>query len=293
MTDQFTDLKLCPFCGGPLPCATHNMRAPAQAPRRPMPVKHYTGMPGASINGEVIYDWLMDDGSVEAMTASDVAARRAAQSPVAPVDQERLAELQNEAGMYKSLYENAVAQRSSAGTIEALNAARRYLVEEAASSSVWSTIDNAKTVAAIDAALASIDAPQAAQVSAGRASALADEIDAARSLNAETEGDSAHSALRIHAVRQLQEVLWNNRAEIAAYLRLVPAPQEAREPDAWEWRACIGGRWGSWLHLDQPLERFTDRNRFNLDNGTYELRPLYAGATIALSRPEGKTGGAA
>jgi hypothetical protein len=40
----------------------------------------------------------------------------ATQPPAAPVDQERLAELQNEAGMYKSLYENAIAQRSSAGT---------------------------------------------------------------------------------------------------------------------------------------------------------------------------------
>jgi hypothetical protein len=41
---------------------------------------------------------------------------RAARPPAAPVDQERLAELQNEAGMYKSLYENAIAQRSSAGS---------------------------------------------------------------------------------------------------------------------------------------------------------------------------------
>jgi hypothetical protein len=40
----------------------------------------------------------------------------ATQPPAAPVDQDRLAELQNEAGMYKSLYENAIAQRSSAGT---------------------------------------------------------------------------------------------------------------------------------------------------------------------------------
>jgi hypothetical protein len=43
----------------------------------------------------------------------------AARPPAAPVDQERLAELQNEAGMYKSLYENAIAQRSSAGTTDA------------------------------------------------------------------------------------------------------------------------------------------------------------------------------
>jgi hypothetical protein len=44
----------------------------------------------------------------------------AAQPPAAPVDQERLAELQNEAGMYKSLYENAIAQRSSADNAAAL-----------------------------------------------------------------------------------------------------------------------------------------------------------------------------
>jgi hypothetical protein len=43
--------------------------------RLPLPVKHYTGMPGAMINGETVYDWLMDDGSVEAMTASDVEKR--------------------------------------------------------------------------------------------------------------------------------------------------------------------------------------------------------------------------
>lgn len=45
--------------------------------RVPMPVRHYTGLPGASINGEPVYDWLMDDGSVEALTASDVNERRA------------------------------------------------------------------------------------------------------------------------------------------------------------------------------------------------------------------------
>jgi hypothetical protein len=51
---------------------------------------------------------------VQELYAATIAARPAA----APVDQERLAELQNEAGMYKSLYENAIAQRSSAGSAE-------------------------------------------------------------------------------------------------------------------------------------------------------------------------------
>jgi hypothetical protein len=53
------------------------LRSPDAAAIAPQPVKPYTGMPGAMINGETIYDWLMDDGSVEAMTASDVAKRRA------------------------------------------------------------------------------------------------------------------------------------------------------------------------------------------------------------------------
>lgn len=48
------------------------------------------------------------------------------------------------------------------------------------------------------------------------------------------------------------------------------------EPDAWEWRAYIGGRWGAWLYLEQPIERFRERNEFNIQNRTYELRPLYA-----------------
>jgi hypothetical protein len=53
---------------------------------------------------------------VQELYAATIAARPAA----APVDQERLAELQNEAGMYKSLYENAIAQRSSAERAQAL-----------------------------------------------------------------------------------------------------------------------------------------------------------------------------
>lgn len=71
---------------------------PAQPARKPMPVKHYTGMPGAMINGETVYDWLMDDGSVEAMTASDVAQRRAlaAQPPAAPVETDALGVIESD-----------------------------------------------------------------------------------------------------------------------------------------------------------------------------------------------------
>lgn len=62
--------------------------------------------------------------------------------------------------------------------------------------------------------------------------------------------------------------------------------QCARVPDAWEWRACIGGRWGSWLYLNQPVEYFKDRNAFNIENGTYELRPLYAIPNVAAGALE-------
>jgi hypothetical protein len=77
----------------------------------------------------------------------------------------------------------------------------------------------------------------------------------------------------------------SEKQSIVAALSNAPAPSEGvREPDAWEWRACIGGRWGAWLYLDQPIDRFRERSAFNLANGTYELRPLYAGPT-ALTTP--------
>lgn len=64
----------CPHCGKTWCLDNHSLGlADTSTDRRlPLPVKHYTGMPGATINGETVYDWLMDDGSVEAMTASDV-----------------------------------------------------------------------------------------------------------------------------------------------------------------------------------------------------------------------------
>ena len=45
-------------------------------------------------------------------------------------------------------------------TADALNVARAYLIEEAGSGSVWSSLGNAKAVAAIDAALALSSANQ-------------------------------------------------------------------------------------------------------------------------------------
>lgn len=59
-----------------------------------------------------------------------------------------------------------------------------------------------------------------------------------------------------------------------------------KEPDAWEWRYHFNGRPGAWIGLDQPIERFREKEAFNLENGTYELRPLYAGEPLALSRPQ-------
>jgi hypothetical protein len=60
--------------------------------------------------------WERDLNAIE---AAIMILDKAARPPAAPVDQERLAELQNEAGMYKSLYENAIAQRSSADSVRA------------------------------------------------------------------------------------------------------------------------------------------------------------------------------
>ena len=45
---------------------------------------------------------------------------------------------------------------------------------------------------------------------------------------------------------------------------------------AWQWRACINGNWGSWMFLPERVDHFRKVNQFNLDNGTYELRPLFA-----------------
>lgn len=62
----------------------------------PMPVRPYTNMPGASINGEPVYDWLMDDGSIEAMTATDVQKRRASSSASAVGSNVKIGDLASE-----------------------------------------------------------------------------------------------------------------------------------------------------------------------------------------------------
>ncbi|WP_024516974.1 hypothetical protein [Bradyrhizobium sp. Tv2a-2] len=63
-----------------------------------------------------------------------------------------------------------------------------------------------------------------------------------------------------------------------------PAASAAQEAVAWQWRACISGQWGSWLYLNDPIEKFRQLFAFNLDNGTYEVRPLYAAPS--QSQPE-------
>jgi hypothetical protein len=68
-----------------------------------------------------------------------------------------------------------------------------------------------------------------------------------------------------------------------AHLRRNAHAQAAREPDAWQWRACIGDRWGSWILLDRSIEHFRRVGKFNLDNGTYEVRPLYAHVSDAAA----------
>ena len=66
-------------------------------------------------------------------------------------------------------------------------------------------------------------------------------------------------------------------AAAKAVLALSPAsPLRGREPDAWQWRARINGNWGSWMLIPQRVEHFRKVNQFNIDNGTYELRPLFA-----------------
>jgi hypothetical protein len=79
-------------------------------------------------------------------------------------------------------------------------------------------------------------------------------------------------------LKPLVDRLWRAWPSRATQPR--PVPGGVREADAWQWRACIGGQWGAWLNLDQPVGYFKGRNAFNLDNGTYELRPLYTIASL-------------
>lgn len=73
-----------------------------------------------------------------------------------------------------------------------------------------------------------------------------------------------------------QRAMDHQREREAAWHTLPATPAVGGEADGWQWRACIGGRWGSWLNLEISVENFRKAQSFNLDNGTYELRPLYA-----------------
>jgi hypothetical protein len=52
---------------------------------------------------------------------------------------------------------------------------------------------------------------------------------------------------------------------------------DSAQPEVWMWRATVGGVWGSWRLLDQPIDEFKKSAwGFNLGNGTAEVRALYA-----------------
>jgi len=56
----------------------------------------------------------------------------------------------------------------------------------------------------------------------------------------------------------------------------------AQEPVAYQYRACIAGKWGDWTDLHQSVEGFRNGPwKFGLENGTCELRALYAGTPPA------------
>jgi len=58
----------------------------------------------------------------------------------------------------------------------------------------------------------------------------------------------------------------------------------AQEPVAYQYRACIAGKWGDWTDLHQSVEGFRNGPwKFRLENGTCELRALYAGTPPAAS----------
>lgn len=56
----------------------------------------------------------------------------------------------------------------------------------------------------------------------------------------------------------------------------------AQEPVAYQYRACIAGKWGDWTDLHQSVEGFRNGPwKSRLENGTCELRALYAGTPPA------------
>lgn len=58
-----------------------------------------------------------------------------------------------------------------------------------------------------------------------------------------------------------------------------PPSLTGAKPVLWQWRAMIGGKWGSWS-ICKDVEAFKNGAwKFNLANGTAELRPLYAAPT--------------
>jgi len=70
---------------------------------------------------------------------------------------------------------------------------------------------------------------------------------------------------------------------LMAYDALSASPV-AQEPVAYQYRACIAGKWGDWTDLHQSVEGFRNGPwKSRLENGTCELRALYAGTPPATS----------
>jgi hypothetical protein len=70
---------------------------------------------------------------------------------------------------------------------------------------------------------------------------------------------------------------WECRREQATETakKIVALSQPEQEPAAWQYRFNVGG-WLPWHELDSPIDWFRQKHQFNLENGTCELRPLYA-----------------
>ena len=55
----------------------------------------------------------------------------------------------------------------------------------------------------------------------------------------------------------------------------VPA-QEGREPDGWQYRIYWSDGWGPWHNVEWPIERVRKEQSRLIENGTMQLRPLFA-----------------
>jgi hypothetical protein len=73
--------------------------------------------------------------------------------------------------------------------------------------------------------------------------------------------------------------------------RLTRSSAGTARPFMWIWRANVGGVWGTWRPLDQPVDDFRKGPwGFNLDNGTAEVKPLYADPPQGAREPSADKG---